>query len=80
MIRMTRCLAALQSNSNELLYFVSFFCSGLSDLYIRVIIETPRKLNDQQRELLEEFARISGDEVHPLSRNFFDKVKDAFGV
>jgi molecular chaperone DnaJ len=50
------------------------------DLYIRVVIETPKKLNDQQRELLEEFARISGDEVHPLSRNFFDKVKDAFGV
>ena len=53
---------------------------GRGDLYIKVIVETPAKLSDRQRELLEEFARISGDEVHPLSKNFFDKIKGVFGA
>ena len=42
-------------------------------------IETPRKLTARQRELLEEFARESGNEVNPLSKGFFDKVKEMFG-
>jgi molecular chaperone DnaJ len=53
---------------------------GRGDLYIKVVLETPTKLNDKQRELLEEFARISGDEVHPLSKNFFEKFKGVFGA
>ena len=53
---------------------------GRGDLYIKVVLETPTKLNDKQRELLEEFARISGDEVHPISKNFFEKFKGVFGA
>jgi molecular chaperone DnaJ len=53
---------------------------GRGDLYIKVVLETPTRLNDKQRELLEEFARISGDEVHPLSKNFFEKFKSVFGA
>lgn len=53
---------------------------GRGDLYMRVIVETPTKLNDRQKKLIEEFAEISGDEVHPLSKNFFDKFKDVFGA
>jgi molecular chaperone DnaJ len=41
-------------------------------------IETPTKLNKRQRELLEEFAKISGDETMPEKKNFFDKVKELF--
>jgi molecular chaperone DnaJ len=33
----------------------------------------------RQRELLEEFARESGEEVHPMGKGFFDKVKEMFG-
>jgi molecular chaperone DnaJ len=50
------------------------------DLYIKVVVETPTRLNDKQREIMEEFARIGGDEVHPLSKNFFEKFKDVFGA
>jgi molecular chaperone DnaJ len=41
-------------------------------------IETPTKLNKRQRELLNEFAEISGDEVFPERKNFFKMVKDLF--
>jgi molecular chaperone DnaJ len=48
---------------------------GHGDQLVRIVVETPRKLTSRQRELLEEFARLSGEEVHPLSKSFFEKVK-----
>jgi len=42
---------------------------------VKIIVETPRKLSARQRELLEEFARLSGEDVHPMSKTFLDKVK-----
>ncbi len=53
--------------------------SGHGDELVRVLVETPRKLTGRQRELLEEFARSSGEEVNPLAKGFFDKVKEMFG-
>jgi molecular chaperone DnaJ len=52
---------------------------GRGDHLVRVVIETPRKLTARQRELLEEFARMSGEEVHPMSKGFLEKVKEMFG-
>jgi len=52
---------------------------GRGDHIVRVIVETPRKLTKRQQQLLEEFARISGEEVHPLKSGFLDKVKEMFG-
>ena len=52
---------------------------GHGDALVRVVVETPRKLTAKQRELLEEFAKVSGEEVHPISKGFFDKVKEMFG-
>jgi len=43
-----------------------------------VKVETPTNLNKRQRELLEEFSRISGEDAHPMKKNFFDKVMDLF--
>ena len=48
---------------------------GRGDEIVRLLVETPRKLSAQQRKLLEEFARISGEEVHPLSKSFLEKVR-----
>jgi molecular chaperone DnaJ len=42
---------------------------------VRVVVEVPKKLSARQRELLEEFASINGDEV---SRTFKEKLKDLF--
>ena len=52
---------------------------GTGDEIVRVVVETPRKLTARQRELLEEFARAAGEDVHPMSKSFFDKVKSMLG-
>jgi molecular chaperone DnaJ len=52
---------------------------GTGDELVRVVVETPRKLTPRQRELLEEFAKIAGEDVHPMSKSFFDKVKSMLG-
>jgi len=52
---------------------------GYGDQLVRVVVETPTKLTARQRQLLEEFARAGGEECHPQSKSFFDKVKQVFG-
>ncbi len=52
---------------------------GQGDELVRVSVETPTRLTSRQRELLEEFAKISGEETNPQSRSFFDKVKQVLG-
>lgn len=49
------------------------------DLYFTVKVSVPKKLNDQQRELLRSFAEASGEHLSGQEKSFFDKVKDAFG-
>ncbi|KZX10249.1 molecular chaperone DnaJ [Methanobrevibacter filiformis] len=51
--------------------------SGKGNLYVTVQVVVPQKLNVQQKELLEEFASISGEEINKYEKGFFDKVKDA---
>ena len=48
------------------------------DLYVRVFVEVPTKLNARQRELLEEFAEQSGTEISPATKGFLDKLRDFF--
>ncbi len=48
------------------------------DLYVRVFVEVPSKLNKQQRELLQEFASITGTEVSPATKGFVDKLRNFF--
>ena len=50
------------------------------DQYIKVYVEVPQKLNEKQKNVLREFAEISGDECQPLRKGFFDKMKDALGM
>ena len=46
------------------------------DLLVRVVVETPTRLNAAQRKLLEEFGRTAGDEAHPTRRSFLARIKD----
>lgn len=48
------------------------------DLYIQVVVETPRNLNTRQRELLKEFLAESNGDNQPESESFFGKVRDFF--
>ena len=49
------------------------------DQHVRVTVETPTRLTTKQKELLKEFAAITGEEINPLAKGFFDKVKELFG-
>ncbi len=48
------------------------------DQLVRVQVEVPTALSSDQRRLLEEFARVSGDAAEPTSRSFFEKAKKFF--
>jgi molecular chaperone DnaJ len=48
------------------------------DQLVRVHVEVPQTLTGEQRKLLEEFARISGDAAEPTSKSFFEKAKKFF--
>ncbi|CAA9238170.1 MAG: Chaperone protein DnaJ [uncultured Chthoniobacterales bacterium] len=48
------------------------------DLLARVVVEVPTRLNSEQRQKLEEFAELCGDENTPLHKGFFDRAKDFF--
>ena len=49
---------------------------GRGDQHVRVFVETPTHLTKEQRELLERFAALSGEETNPQTRTFWDKVPD----
>jgi molecular chaperone DnaJ len=48
------------------------------NFYARIFVEVPSKLNERQRELLEQFAAESGTEVSPATSGFLDRLKDFF--
>ena len=48
------------------------------DLLVRVIVEVPTKLDAQQRQKLEEFADLCGDENAPMRKSFFERAKEFF--
>jgi molecular chaperone DnaJ len=48
------------------------------DQLVRVHVEVPQTLTPEQRKLLEDFARISGDASEPTSKSFFEKAKKFF--
>ncbi|MDQ6655610.1 MAG: molecular chaperone DnaJ [Verrucomicrobiota bacterium] len=48
------------------------------DLMARLLVEVPTRLNGEQRQKLEEFAELCGDENTPLHKGFFDRAKDFF--
>ncbi|NIS73982.1 MAG: molecular chaperone DnaJ [Deltaproteobacteria bacterium] len=52
---------------------------GRGDFIVRVLIEVPRKLTKDQKELLREFQKLSGGEAGPLGKSFLEKVKEIFG-
>jgi molecular chaperone DnaJ len=48
------------------------------DMYIQVEVETPKNLTRRQRELLEEFEKLSQKDTSPESAGFFARMKDFF--
>ena len=50
------------------------------DLYAVLTIRVPSKLTKKERELLEQFAALAGEDAHPQSKSFFAKVRELFGA
>jgi molecular chaperone DnaJ len=48
------------------------------DQLVRVHVEVPQSLTTEQRKILDEFARVSGDANEPTSKSFFEKAKKFF--
>jgi molecular chaperone DnaJ len=48
------------------------------DQLIKVQVEVPTSLSSDQRRILEEFGRVSGDTDEPMSKGFFEKAKKFF--
>jgi molecular chaperone DnaJ len=48
------------------------------DMYVQVVVETPQNLTKKQRELLNEFEKLSSKDTQPESTGFFARVKDLF--
>jgi len=53
---------------------------GRGDQHVRVVVETPQNLSKKQREILEQFAEASGEDVNPQAKSFFAKVRELFAT
>jgi len=51
---------------------------GHGDLFARLIVEVPSRLNAEQRGKLEEFAALCGEENTPMRKSFFERAKEFF--
>jgi molecular chaperone DnaJ len=51
---------------------------GRGDQRVLVNIQVPRRLNDRQRDLLEEFERSADADTYRRDEGFFEKLKSAF--
>jgi molecular chaperone DnaJ len=51
---------------------------GRGDQRVLVNVAVPRKLTDEQRELLGQFERSAGEDTYRPDEGFFDKLKSAF--
>ena len=48
------------------------------DLLARLIVEVPTRLNTEQRQKLEEFVALCGEENTPMRKSFFERAKEFF--
>jgi molecular chaperone DnaJ len=51
---------------------------GLGDEEVRIVVETPTHLSEKQKELLQQFAELSGEKVNPISSSFMERAKNLF--
>ena len=52
--------------------------SGFGDQYVKIILEVPKNLSKEQKEILKNFDEKSSDKNYNKRKNFFDKLKDLF--
>jgi len=48
------------------------------DEYVQVMLQVPTRLTSEQRKILEQYARISGEELNQSESSFTEKIKKVF--
>ena len=48
------------------------------DQYVKVVVDVPKKLNESQKDILREFAKECGKEVHERQNSFLKKIEKLF--
>jgi len=51
--------------------------SGKGDEHVKVVVKVPEKLDSRQKELLYEFAKLSGEDIK-YEKGIFEKIKNKF--
>ncbi|MCX6505967.1 MAG: molecular chaperone DnaJ [Actinobacteria bacterium] len=51
---------------------------GRGDLLVRLVVETPKDLDDEQRSLLEKLAALRGEDIDPPEQGLMSKLRGAF--
>ncbi len=52
--------------------------SGFGDQYVKIVLEVPKNLSKEQKEILTQFDEITSDKNYGKRKSFFDKLKDLF--
>lgn len=52
--------------------------SSKGDLHVRLEVEVPTKLDENQRKALEAFAELCGEHNTPIHRSFTERIRDLF--
>jgi molecular chaperone DnaJ len=45
------------------------------DIYVKVLVKTPRNLNKEQKKILRQFSESRGEKIDKVDKNLADKVK-----
>jgi molecular chaperone DnaJ len=48
------------------------------NLHVRVFVEIPKKINKEQRRLIEQLGLIANDNIAPKRKKFIERLKDCF--
>lgn len=51
---------------------------GKGDQYVRIVVEVPKDLSREQKQLLKSFEEKSSEKNYKTKKSFFDKVKELF--
>ncbi len=51
---------------------------GLGNQLVKVVVKVPEKLNKEQRKLLEEYAKKSGEDIIKPQKSLFERIGDIF--
>ena len=52
--------------------------SGRGDQYVKVVLEVPKNLSGEQKDLIRKFDESTVDKNYKKRKTFFDKIKDMF--